>query len=393
MGLVCLKCFNCGSTLEIDETSLGKYMFCNSCGSKFIYERDVTVISSSPSDKELLKRGVEHLKTRNIALAKKAFDELIDLYPENYKGYLGVYLVWLYEHYKKIPYMLIYLLYGNGKSKGEIPKEYRWLSYKYYFFAYNASLLYDSDKDSWGNLENTADYYYHEYEHTYLSYLNKAISKAPPKIQDQLLLYSLPNIGRTVRDHDYEKCLSDRVIYYKKLMTDNYCVKEYLRESNLDSDVHKEFVINSKKQIKANKSASKKTTVKNFFSSLIIACTVGLPLGGILSLIMGGKLFGHELQFAYFFIFSACIIFTTAYTYKEIRNTYKQKVKDAVNDYEEKRHDQDSFEAERKGKIEDLSAELKKIPAEVKKLEKEISISQKKKEPEILLSLITLLEN
>lgn len=89
-SLVKLKCTSCGATLEVDKESLGKYMFCSSCGTKYVYESSGS--NNRNSEFELLERGIQLLELGNHSYAAEVFDEMMRKYPQNYKGWLGRYL-------------------------------------------------------------------------------------------------------------------------------------------------------------------------------------------------------------------------------------------------------------------------------------------------------------
>lgn len=86
--LVLLSCKTCGASLEIEREDLPNYLRCQRCGNLYRFEKDVTELT----DELLLKRGIKHLELGSYARAAKMFDVFVDNCPEDYRGYLGLYL-------------------------------------------------------------------------------------------------------------------------------------------------------------------------------------------------------------------------------------------------------------------------------------------------------------
>ncbi len=405
MGLVCLKCSNCAASLDIDEKSLGKYLFCSSCGSKYIYERDATTIT----EEDLLKRGVEHLKAPNFDRAHKYFDAFIDAKATDYKGYLGIYLTWLVESHKKIPYKLIQAMYSNTESSqivnsqfdNKLPQEYAWLYNRYIMDPHECQFRWDKDSSAtWNNLSRQAKKYYDEYESIYKQILNKAITWAPPQIKENLRLIALPELCKRIRDDQYESLLNERIADYTALIHSDYCATEFKRLTAIYNNSAEKRISEKRKKYQDTKSSDAKATVKSFFSSLFFGVILGIPMGWILY-----KWSGHaissmpfvfntnsKLRYVYFYVAMAALFFIAIFMYKRGKRVDRQYIKKLKVAVEKEEANYQAALADQKNKLGNFANEQNKVSAEIEHLKKEIYDNSTKASSDTILSYASLLK-
>lgn len=154
MALVQAKCTNCGAILKVDDGK--ESAVCDSCGSSYIVEHAIhyynitnhnytptynttpeTDESAQPSEMlendQLAVTGENALRSQNWQLAEKCFVKLMDEYPGDYRGPMGMFSLNANENYRGDPRsvldsMRIYykdaLLLAPDEKKGEIQEAY-----------------------------------------------------------------------------------------------------------------------------------------------------------------------------------------------------------------------------------------------------------------------------
>ena len=105
MALVKAQCTNCGGTLDVDNTK--DAAICPFCNTPYIVEKAIqqfnihntnyinnaVFMNSSDTEEELLTRGIKQLELNVWEDAGETFRQVTKLYPENYKGWLGLCIV------------------------------------------------------------------------------------------------------------------------------------------------------------------------------------------------------------------------------------------------------------------------------------------------------------
>ena len=97
MGLVSLKCPECGAELDIDDSR--EYAFCSYCGSKVMREKTRIELSGSVSVKgiagadSLLQRAFIFLEDGDFSSAGQYIERVLDLEPQCAKAYIGRFMV------------------------------------------------------------------------------------------------------------------------------------------------------------------------------------------------------------------------------------------------------------------------------------------------------------
>ena len=105
MPLVKAQCTSCGGNLDVDN---GKdAAICPYCNSPYIVEKAIQQFNinntnyihnayfynTKESEDELLKRGIKQLELKVWKDAAETFRQMTKLYPENYKGWLGMCII------------------------------------------------------------------------------------------------------------------------------------------------------------------------------------------------------------------------------------------------------------------------------------------------------------
>ncbi|MBP5607034.1 MAG: hypothetical protein J6X66_02020 [Lachnospiraceae bacterium] len=101
MPMVKAQCTNCGGALEVDDSK--EAAVCPFCNTPYIIEKAVNlynisntyhienaVFESNDSEDKLLKRGAAQLEMKEYSDASKTFRKMTKMYPENYRGWLGL---------------------------------------------------------------------------------------------------------------------------------------------------------------------------------------------------------------------------------------------------------------------------------------------------------------
>lgn len=105
MPLVKAKCTSCGGMLDVDNGR--DAAICPYCNSAYIVEKAIQEFNikntnyinnayfynTKESEDELLKRGIKQLELNVWKDAAETFRQMTKLYPENYKGWLGMCIV------------------------------------------------------------------------------------------------------------------------------------------------------------------------------------------------------------------------------------------------------------------------------------------------------------
>ncbi|MBP5608882.1 MAG: hypothetical protein J6X66_11550 [Lachnospiraceae bacterium] len=103
MPLVKAQCTSCGAALEVDESK--DAAVCPFCNMPYVIEKAINqykinntfhiekaVFESEDSEAKLLKRGIAQLEMREYEDACVTFKRMTKLYPEEYRGWLGLVL-------------------------------------------------------------------------------------------------------------------------------------------------------------------------------------------------------------------------------------------------------------------------------------------------------------
>ena len=101
MSLVKAQCSNCNGILEVDN---GKdAAICPFCGTPYIVEKAINnfnisntnyiqnaYFESDNSEDRLIRRGIAQLELQEYIDARDTFQQIIKLYPDNFRGWLGM---------------------------------------------------------------------------------------------------------------------------------------------------------------------------------------------------------------------------------------------------------------------------------------------------------------
>ncbi|MBR6256435.1 MAG: hypothetical protein IKR23_03570 [Lachnospiraceae bacterium] len=101
MPMVKAQCTNCGGALEVDNSK--DAAVCPFCNTPYIIEKAINqynisntyhienaVFESDDSEDKLLKRGTAQLEMKEYSDASKTFRKMTKMYPENYRGWMGL---------------------------------------------------------------------------------------------------------------------------------------------------------------------------------------------------------------------------------------------------------------------------------------------------------------
>ena len=101
MPMVKAQCTNCGGALEVDDSK--EAAVCPFCNTPYIIEKAINqynisntyhienaVFESNDSEDKLLNRGAAQLNMKEYDDAAKTFRKMTKMYPENYRGWLGL---------------------------------------------------------------------------------------------------------------------------------------------------------------------------------------------------------------------------------------------------------------------------------------------------------------
>ena len=101
MPMVKAQCTNCGGALEVDNSK--DAAVCPFCNTPYIIEKAINqynisntyhienaVFESDNSEDKLLKRGTAQLEMKEYSDASKTFRKMTKMYPENYRGWMGL---------------------------------------------------------------------------------------------------------------------------------------------------------------------------------------------------------------------------------------------------------------------------------------------------------------
>lgn len=104
MPLVKAICTNCGGTLEVDKDK--DAAICPFCNTAYIVEKAIQQFQISntnyienatfingETEERLLERGLTQIEMDELEAAEETFQQMTQKYPENYKGWLGLYVV------------------------------------------------------------------------------------------------------------------------------------------------------------------------------------------------------------------------------------------------------------------------------------------------------------
>ena len=88
MGLILLKCSNCGAELEVNDDR--KLFFCSYCGAKMMLETQEVNIEGMPTTDSLLKRAKRFEEEENYEKAREYYNRVLDIDPDNEDARAGL---------------------------------------------------------------------------------------------------------------------------------------------------------------------------------------------------------------------------------------------------------------------------------------------------------------
>lgn len=102
MPLVKAQCTNCGANLEISSEK--DAAICPYCNTAYIVEKAIQQFNSCQSESvdSLLQRGIKSLELNSFEDSEKTFKQMTSMYPENYKGWLGLAILSGIDPYRHI---------------------------------------------------------------------------------------------------------------------------------------------------------------------------------------------------------------------------------------------------------------------------------------------------
>lgn len=90
MKFIEAECPNCGAKLHLNNSS--KRAFCNYCGNQIIVDTVIKLANAAfISLEKKIKSGETSLKLNEYAKARDVFDEVTEIAPERYEGWLGLF--------------------------------------------------------------------------------------------------------------------------------------------------------------------------------------------------------------------------------------------------------------------------------------------------------------
>lgn len=88
MGLIVLKCSNCGAELEIDDDR--NLVFCSYCGAKMLVEKQEVNIEGMPTALSLLKRAKQFEEQGEYEKSREYYNRVLDIDPDNEEAQIGL---------------------------------------------------------------------------------------------------------------------------------------------------------------------------------------------------------------------------------------------------------------------------------------------------------------